>query len=207
MIQQRPTILVLAAGRGMRFQGSGHKLEQSLGSETLLAHTLGRAIASGLPVVVVASERLAPLAKKLVAANDVVVLPRLSSEGRELPLGMGHSIAAGVVACGDAEGWLILPADMPMVQPSSLLAVAAALAQYPVAFAQHRGRRGHPVGFSAELYSELKDLTGDEGARRIVARYPSQAVELNDPGVLIDVDTAEDLQRLLSAIPPSSKTA
>jgi len=39
MIQQRPTILVLAAGRGMRFQGSGHKLEQSLGSETLLAHT------------------------------------------------------------------------------------------------------------------------------------------------------------------------
>ena len=76
------------------------------------------------------------------------------------------------------------------------LAVAEVLEHEPIAYAQYHGRRGHPVGFSAELYSELAALEGDEGARRLLARYPAQAVELDDPGVLIDVDTAEDLQRL-----------
>ncbi|HNJ82567.1 MAG TPA: nucleotidyltransferase family protein, partial [Piscinibacter sp.] len=58
----------------------------------------------------------------------------------------------------------------------------------------HKGVRGHPVGFSAELYSELVTLRGDEGARRLVARYPAIGVEVDDPGVLIDVDTEADLE-------------
>jgi molybdenum cofactor cytidylyltransferase len=107
--------------------------------------------------------------------------------------GMGDSIAAGVAARADAPGWLLLPADMPRVKPSTIVAVSRALEEHPVAFAQHQGRRGHPVGFAAELYSELIGLTGDEGARRLVARYPSVPVDVDDPGVLIDIDTAEDL--------------
>ena len=85
---------------------------------------------------------------------------------------------------------------MPMVQPSSIAAVAAALEHHPVAYAQHRGRRGHPVGFGAEIYSELVTLSGDEGARRLVARYPAHGVEVTDPGVLIDVDTEADLEKV-----------
>jgi molybdenum cofactor cytidylyltransferase len=77
-----------------------------------------------------------------------------------------------------------------------LLAVARSLDQHPVAYAQHRGRRGHPVGFAAELYSELTGLSGDEGARRIIARYPAFAVEIDDPGVLVDIDTEDDLDAL-----------
>ena len=109
---------------------------------------------------------------------------------------MGYSIASGVAASADAGGWLVLPGDMPAVQPSSLLAVAAKLPHHVVVYAQHRGRRGHPVGFSAELYSELVQLSGDEGARRLVARYPSHGLELDDPGVLADVDTNDDLAAL-----------
>jgi molybdenum cofactor cytidylyltransferase len=109
---------------------------------------------------------------------------------------MGDSIAAGVAVRSDASGWLILPADMPRVRPSTIQAVADALQQHAVAYAQYQGRRGHPVGFAAELYSELTALTGDEGARRLVARYPAQAVEVDDPGVLIDIDTVEDLAAL-----------
>jgi len=196
MIKRRPTVVVLAAGRGMRFHGAGHKLQQSIGADTVLSRTLGHAIATRMRVVVVTTEALAPMVQHLIAANDVIVLPTLASNGKAAPVGMGHSIAAGVVASGDSEGWLILPGDMPMLQPSSMIAVADALEQYPIAFAQYRGRQGHPVGFSAELYSELKDLVGDEGARRIVARFPSHAVDVKDPGVLVDVDTVEDLSRL-----------
>jgi molybdenum cofactor cytidylyltransferase len=196
MSKRRPAVVVLAAGRGQRFRGQGHKLEQSLGDGTVLSRTLDQAIATQLRVVVVTTQALAAQVGRLVALRDMVVMPDLDRLGRTLPVGMGHSIAAGVSATGDAQGWLILPGDMPLVRSASLLAVAEVLEHEPIAYAQYHGRRGHPVGFSAELYSELAALEGDEGARRLLARYPAQAVELDDPGVLIDVDTAEDLQRL-----------
>ncbi|HYN62605.1 MAG TPA: nucleotidyltransferase family protein [Rubrivivax sp.] len=190
-MMSRPTVVVLAAGKGSRFKGSAHKLEQSLGGSSVLASTLRNAIASHLPVLVVTTEALAASAIDLVAARDVIVVPQASAT-----FGMGHSIAAGVAARADAPGWLLLPADMPLVRPATLLAVAAALQHHAVAYAQHHGRRGHPVGFAAELYSELMMLTGDQGARRIVARYPSIGVDVDDPGVLVDVDTVADLAAL-----------
>ena len=186
-----PVIIVLAAGLGSRFSASRHKLAQPLGTNTVLGQTVGHAIASGFPVVVVATDVMRADAARMVAGRDVVLLPAARIGDR--PFGMGHSIAAGVAARPEAAGWLVLPGDMPLVRPMTLVAVAEALALHPVAFAQHHGRRGHPVGFAAELFSDLVQLSGDEGARRIVARYPSFGVEVDDPGVLIDVDTQADL--------------
>jgi molybdenum cofactor cytidylyltransferase len=200
-MQSRPTVVVLAAGKGSRFKGSAHKLEQSLGDLSVLGRTLRNAIESHLPVVVVTTPALAPLAAQVVAARDVVVV-----SPEQAALGMGHSIAAGVGARADAPGWLLLPGDMPMVRPATMLAVAAALQQHPVAYAQYLGRRGHPVGFASELFSELLMLRGDEGARRIVARYPALGVDVEDPGVLLDLDTEADLaaMRALRAAEPTS---
>ena len=186
-----PVIVVLAAGLGSRFTGVGHKLAQPFGQSTVLGQTLSHAIASGLPVVVVTTEPLLADAALLVAGRDVVVLERADRPSAQL--GMAHSIAAGVAARPQAGGWLVLPADMPMVKADTLRQVASAIEIHPVVFAQYLGRRGHPVGFSPELYSELVQLTGDEGARRIVARYPSFGVEVPDPGVLMDIDTPADL--------------
>ena len=188
-----PAVIVLAAGKGARFEGMQHKLEQSLGDSTVLGTTLRHVIASQLNVVVVTTAKLAALARAHVAARDVVVLPEVGGAGSEA-LGMGYSISAGVSARPDALGWLVLPGDMPLVQPATLLAVARELAQHAVVYAQHKGRRGHPVGFSAELYSELVALQGDEGARRLVSRYPAFGVEVDDPGVQVDVDTQTDLE-------------
>ena len=188
----RPAVIVLAAGSGSRFLGTDHKLAHSLGSLSVLATTLRQAIASQLPVVVVTTEALADIARRSVAARDVVVLPEVGTEGQPT-LGMGYSIAAGVSARPDAAGWLILPGDMPQVQPDTLQRVARELAAHAVVYAQYKGRRGHPVGFSGELYSELTELSGDEGARRVIARYPAFALNVDDPGVLIDVDTVADL--------------
>ncbi len=186
------SVIVLAAGQGSRFKAADHKLAQRLGESSVLTATLASALASQLRVVVVTTARFADVACSSVAARDVVVLPEVGSSGADR-FGMGVSIAAGVGACPNSRGWLVLPGDMPLVRPSTLIAVANALDHHPVAFAQHKGRRGHPVGFGAELYSELAALNGDEGARRLVARYPAFAVELDDPGVLIDIDTEDDL--------------
>jgi molybdenum cofactor cytidylyltransferase len=74
-----------------------------------------------------------------------------------------------------------------------------AAVHHAVAHAQYRGRRGHPVGFAAELYSELVRLDGDEGARRVVARYPAFALEVDDPGAVVDIDTPTELEAARAA--------
>ena len=196
----RPTIVVLAAGQGRRFRGPQHKLEQKLGGATVLGRTLSQALMTRLPVVVVTTAALAPQVADQMARRDTVVV----SDSDALR-GMGHSIATGVAERAASPGWLVLPGDMPMVRPASLLAVAAAIEQNPVAYAQYRGRRGHPVGFAAELYSELVALSGDEGARRVIARYPAIGIEVDDPGVLVDVDTLDDLQALRASIEPKDQ--
>jgi len=195
-MKKQPTVIVLAAGSGSRFKGNAHKLLQPFDNTTVLGSTLKHAIETGLPMRVVTMPGLTSQAARHVALRDIVELPDPSQPG-SARLGMGFSIANGVSASADAAGWLILPADMPMVRPATLLAVAAQLPLHAVVFAQYQGRRGHPVGFSAELFSELVQLTGDEGARRVAARYPSFGLEVDDPGVLVDVDTADDLAGLI----------
>ncbi len=187
----RPTIVVPAAGRGSRFGGSLHKLQQPFDGSTVLGSTVRHALETELPVVVVTTERQVGAVEAYVDSCDIVVL-----DDDDAARGMGASIAAGVAERSGAPGWLVLPGDMPLVKPSTIVAVAAALEHHAVAYAQHRGRRGHPVGFGAEMFSELVHLKGDEGARRLLARYPTAAVELDDPGVLFDVDTVDDLARL-----------
>lgn len=204
-----PTIVILAAGQGSRFKGAQHKLDQPLAGGTVLSSTLRSAVESRLPVLLVTTAPFVASASKVLAMRDIVVL-----SAAEASRGMGHSIAVGVAERASSAGWLMLPGDMPLVRPGSLRAVAAALERHPVVYAQHRGRRGHPVGFAAELYSELVLLDGDEGARRIVARYPVHGEEVDDPGVLVDVDTQEDLAAVRAAtaeptagaVPPAHST-
>jgi molybdenum cofactor cytidylyltransferase len=188
-----PTIIVLGAGRGSRYTGARHKLAEPLGGDSVLSCTVRNALASGLPVLVVTLPRFVNDVAGLVAKRDIVVLGESTGVA---PGGMGDSIAAGVSARPSAGGWLVLPADMPLVRPATMLAVASALGPHPVAYAQYQGRRGHPVAFGSELFSELVRLSGDEGARRVLARFPGQAVEVDDPGVLLDMDTEADLASL-----------
>lgn len=201
MKSSMPTLIVLGAGRGSRYLGGGHKLARSWRSSTVLGQSVANAVASGLPVKVITTESLVELVSPLVARRDIIVLPEASTEPR---LGMGYSIASGVRAALDSPGWLVLPADMPLVTPQAIRQVAQALGAYPVAYAQHQGRRGHPVGFSAELVPDLVALSGDEGARRVIARYPAHAVDVEDPGVLLDFDTLEDFKRQDAAFETSA---
>lgn len=193
---QEPVLVVLAAGRGSRFGGATHKLEQPFGHSTVLGCTLANAMQSGLPLVVVTTAALNDCVASVVAARDIVLVPEVGQDDSGLPLGMGYSIACGVSARANAHGWLVLPGDMPLVEPATLRAVAAAMPQHPVVYAQYRGRRGHPVAFAAEIYSELVTLGGDEGARRLIGRYPAHGVDVEDAGVLMDLDTGDDLERM-----------
>ncbi len=167
-----PVVLVLASGRGERFVASGgigSKLQALLGRKTVLQHTLDAVRASGLPW-------------------------HLEDAGHE---GMGDSIAAAVRATAQAPGWLVLPGDLPLVRPETLRTVAAALAQHAVVVPHYHGRRGHPVGFSAECREALSELSGEQGAWHVVRAQAAlnrmTAIEVEDPGIVTDIDTVHDL--------------
>ncbi len=179
-MQAKPTVIVLAAGRGERFLASGgstHKLQAMIHGCTVLEHTLTTVRASGLPFHVVT-----PTA--------------------DATLGMGDSIARGVAETPDANGWLILPADLPMIASHSILAVAAALqGDAAVVQAFVSGKAAHPVGFTKACKDDLLALKGDEGARSVVGHYKAlgqwQSLSLNDAGALQDIDTVADLAQFL----------
>jgi molybdenum cofactor cytidylyltransferase len=175
-----PVVLVLASGRGDRFiasGGTGSKLRAHLGGKAVLERTLDAVRASGLQW-------------------------HLEDAGHE---GMGDSIAAAVRATPEASGWLVLPGDLPLVRPASLQAVAAALATHTVVVPHYNGQRGHPVGFAASCRDALLRLAGAQGAAPVVRAQPPEAVvhlELDDPGIVTDIDTLADLaaaERLLAA--------
>jgi molybdenum cofactor cytidylyltransferase len=178
-----PVIVVLASGRGERFNasgGSGSKLRALLGGQPVLEHTLAAVRASGLAW-------------------------HIEDRGHA---GMGDSIAAAVAATQDAGGWLILPGDLPLVRPESLRAVAAALTQHSVVVPLYRGTAGHPVGFAASCRDALLQLAGAQGAAPVVRAQRALAavgeLDLDDPGIVTDIDTVQDLaqaEQILSRAP------
>lgn len=176
-----PTIVVLASGRGDRFiasGGQGSKLLALLGGKPVLQWTLDAVRASGLPW-------------------------HLENAGHE---GMADSIAAGVRATRDAGGWLILPGDLPLVRPDSLRQVAAALSGHGVVLPRYQGKQGHPVAFAADCAEALLMLRGPQGAALVVRAQVTihRAVELDldDSGIVTDVDTVQDLARAEQMLRP-----
>ena len=168
--QQLPTVLVLASGLGLRFTASGgvgHKLQADLLGRTVLQRSLDAVRTSGL-------------------------LFHLEDAGHP---GMGDTIAAAVRATRGAAGWLVLPADLPLVQPQTLLALARAPSAADVLVPTFEGQRGHPVRFAASCYDALAALQGSQGAARIVAQLVSATWPVDDAGCITDIDSLADLER------------
>lgn len=190
----RPGIsgILLGAGAGSRFGGG--KLIHPLFDGTPIGVRAWRTLSAALPevtVVVRAGDVRAEAMFREVGAS-VVLCP-------DAHLGMGHSLACAVRATASAAGWVIALADMPAVLPSTICAIGQRLEQGSgIVVPVHRGERGHPVGFSADYRDRLMGLTGDSGARAILKESAAsvERIEVDDPGILQDVDTHEDVRRL-----------
>lgn len=193
-----PTVIVLATHLRSPVRAAVGAAEADHELGVALSITLEHAAASQLPVVVVATPLFASVACAIVAARDVVVVDSALDRSAN-PRSVGMAIAQGVWARPDSAGWLVIPGDMPMLGPATICAVAAALDEYAVTYAQHLGRPGYPVGFAAELYSELVTGEDDGLVRRMMARYPAQAVEVDDPGAVVAFHDEDEMESLRSA--------
>lgn len=109
---------------------------------------------------------------------------------------MGTSLARRIAATGDADGWAIRLAAVPWIRAATVQRVVDALRGGATLVApSYRGRRGHPVGFGSVFRRSLIRLHGDKGARNIVESNASQLrrVEVNAPGVVLDIDRPGDM--------------
>jgi len=124
-------------------------------------------------------------------------LGSLIVECESASLGLGHSIACGVDAASDADGWIIALADMPYIRTASYeLVVNTMSGGADLAAPVYRGTRGHPAGFSSRFRDELLVLRGDRGARDLLRHHRDLlvALDVDDPGVVDDIDFPEDLR-------------
>ena len=186
--------ILLAAGLGTRYDPTGKHLK--------LLQLVAEGSSAGVPVAAAAARNL----RSNVAQIFSVVRPLddphqpalhglLQHEGCELVVckdadqGMGASLACGVSASANADGWIVALADMPAIDPATINAVVGALrAGHTTAAPVYRGQRGHPVGFSARCLTDLLGCQGDQGARAVLEKFAPHLIEVEDEGILIDID-------------------
>lgn len=186
--------LLLAAGAGSRFDASGKK------NKLLASRASGT---SSEPIVAMAARNLMaalPTVIAVVREGDHAVAALLGNLGCRVlacpdsATGLSASLRYGLAQTANAFGWVIALGDMPYVDTSTARALMRAIeAGADVAVPTYRGRRGNPVAFSRTHLPALMQLSGDEGARRLLRTYPVAEVAVDDAGILRDIDTVADL--------------
>ncbi len=196
----RPPVLraiVLAAGAGARFGGG--KLLAPWRQGLLIEAALDAAFAAPVRSVILvtgADEGVMPVALEHALSEGEA--GRLTIvEARDHAEGMAASLRAGVAALpADTDGVFVFLGDMPLIPDPVPPALARALAGGAAAAVPvFEGRRGHPVLLGRSLFGDLLGLTGDQGARAVLASLGDRvaAVPAESAGVLYDVDTPEAL--------------
>lgn len=178
--------LVLAAGFSRRFGTDKRRARLNTG-QTLLAASLALPCAQLAQVWVV----LRPEDEtEALAVPTCVHVVRSESAAH----GMGHSLASGIQAIGQqaqAEAAAVFLGDMPWIEVDSLSHLLALASPEHIVVPTFQGQPGHPVIFGRTFWPELQQLTGERGAKALLQKHPQavRRLELNDPGVLRDIDT------------------
>ena len=187
----RVAALILAAGTSSRYRAAdpsvATKLVAHLDGVPLVRRVAEAALSSGArPVVAVTGHAAA----EVRAALDGCAVT--FTQNADYASGLASSLRAGLAALPpDVAGALVLLGDMPGVTAPLLDRLIAAFAADPGAEAVvpvHAGRRGNPALLGRALFAAAAALTGDEGARRLLALARVVEVEIDDEAVLLDVD-------------------
>lgn len=181
--------VVLAAGYSRRF--GSDKRSAAVGGHTLLDLTLQ----SIPPLFATRVLVLHPGDEALAAHYRQHWQPVLAAEAQR---GLGHSLAAALTQVQHCEGIVVVLADMPQVSPGTYATVVQHLHRDVLVVPFHQGQRGNPVGIGARFFPALSHAAGDSGARALFQRHPDSVISLDvdDAGILLDVDTAEALAQL-----------
>jgi len=180
--------VLLAAGAGSRWDGTGHKLEARLGERPVIEHALRAAVGGGLGrVIVITGATEVAVPADLAEHVELVANPDWA-DGQSTSL----QRAVAVAAERGSDAVVVGLADQPDIRSSAWRAVAASTSG--LAIAVYGDSRGHPVLIGREYWEHLP-TSGDLGARELLRRFDGDVEAIPCEGSALDVDTTEDLNQ------------
>ena len=191
--------IVLAAGRSSRM-GPHNKLLEIFDGKKMIARVAETVIASGVacPVIVVTGFE-AELVADALHGLDVTIVNNPDFEH-----GLSTSLRAGLAALPpDCDGALILLGDMPQIESADIAALmAAAKDREAICVPVKNGKVGNPILWGAAYFPEMMQLTGDAGAKQLLAKHSESIVEvpIASARIFTDIDTPSDLALLTKSV-------
>jgi molybdenum cofactor cytidylyltransferase len=185
--------ILLAAGFSRRFGDVKLKAVLPNGNSVLQQslHNLSKGISD---IILVSRQELIEYGiLKAIPSDDIPYQLVLCSDAQG---GMGHTLACGVRALpADWDACLICLGDMPFVSPATFKQLVSAATPDNILIPSYQGQCGHPVCFGRGFFPSLASSRGDTGARDLIKQHKNRVIELalDDPGILKDIDTPEDL--------------
>lgn len=186
---ERAVIVLLASGLSRRY-GRRDKLMSRLGYKHLIDHSAG--VIAKLPVLA----RVAVCPPDRHKVRDALEGPFIIALNKKPARGIGHSIAVGVRVALQfkPDAIVVCMGDMPFIEPWLVEAIVARLGEADIVHAGPPGRMHPPTAFGAGCFDKLRDLDGDDGAKRIIGQGGFRVVGFDAPApLLLDVDTREEL--------------
>jgi molybdenum cofactor cytidylyltransferase len=189
--------IILAAGRSERMGRPKALLPLGTSQETFV-RGLARALhEGGVDEVLIIGRSEDDALRDEVGAMGIAAryVENPAADGGQLT-----SVLAGLAVADrpGVRGILVTPVDAPRIAASTVAALLAAFRSTaaPVVRAVHNGRHGHPVIFARAVFQELRHADVSVGARAVVRAHAGRVVEVevDDAGVLGDVDTPGDYQ-------------
>ncbi len=189
--------IILAAGHSSRMRAAGrvtNKLLEPLEGRPMVRHVVEAALQSAASDVVVVTGNDKP---HIVTALEG--LPIIFVDNSNYSNGLSTSLICGLNGLPeDCDGALVLLGDMPGVTAHLLDRLIAAFdptEDRAIVVPVHDGKRGTPVLWGRRFFAEMRELSGDAGARALFAPYSNQIceVEAGSDAPLIDIDTEEAL--------------
>ncbi len=189
--------VVLSAGMSTRMGKTKQLLP--MGENTLLGHALENLRKTRVDEIVLVLGFAAETIREQLLLGDVKVV---INEGFQQ--GMGSSLGVGLSGVdARAEAALIVLADQPFVQPAT---IDRLIEQYrrsrpSILIPLYKGFRGNPVLLDRSVFGEVMSLRGEVGCRAIFGSHAENIlkVPVEDIGILLDVDTCEDLEKFQQA--------
>ncbi len=190
--------IILAAGLSKRFGRPKQLL--SWQGQPLIGYVAGVALSSILKRIVVVTGHVADQVRE-------ALLPYSGSRRLKIVLnaefeeGQSTSIRRGIAALDpDADAAMFISCDQPLITPDYLNGLIKAFVEkrplicYPV----YKSERSNPCIFSSQLFTELKQLSGDIGGRVLIERYRSRVLEHAVPTAraVADIDRQQDVERI-----------
>ena len=202
IVSKMPSIaaIILAAGKSSRM-GGPNKLLAEIGDKSLVRHAGEAATGAGLSQRILVTGHMAERISAAVAGLDLEI-----AHNPDFAEGMAGSIRVGMEQLAPStDAVLILLGDMPGIGADTLKAMIETYRDSPDALivtATAAGKRGNPVLWDKRFFEALKTLTGDIGARHLIAANPDLVAELEiGTAARLDLDTPEALTAAGGALP------